>query len=92
MANASDVLDKARQLLQEGKVDEAADHLRTAADEERSKESVASGKPPAKKPPRSVEEVLHDLVVEIASHIGNPPRVQVLLDELFEAGKVHGSL
>lgn len=90
MANASETLDQAQRLLKEGKVDEAAALMREASDEERAKEAAASGKEPPKKAPRSAAEIIDDLIREIASHIGNPPRVQVLLDELVAASKSLG--
>jgi hypothetical protein len=81
MADINAELAKVQALLREDKKQEADDLLQEIAAEQQRLADEAAGRPPAPRPPRAPQVVLHDILSEIVGLHGNK---QSLLDKLAE--------
>jgi hypothetical protein len=85
MATQAEILDQVSKLLKEGKVQEADDLAQRGAADARIAESKSSGKDPAPAPKRDPAVIKQDLITEVVTHLGSPPRLLALLEELYPA-------
>jgi len=69
-------------LLQEGKTQEADDLLKELTSDAAKAERAAAGIPETPSPPRAPEAIVLDFFHSITAHLGFPPKLHALLDEL----------
>lgn len=74
-------------LLKEGKVQEAADLQDSLTKVTAAAEAAAAGKPLEPPPARPLDEILRDILGQIAHDLGNRPALELLLHEYDESGK-----
>lgn len=78
-------LAKVRELLKEGKVQEADDLLAQEETAAGDGAAAAPAKPVEPPPPRSAYAITLDLLTEIVAHLGNKPALEQLVEELKAA-------
>lgn len=79
----SELLSKVHGLLKEGRVGEANTALAQHYDANPAPAADAPAAPASDAPARPVQSIFIDIITAIVNHLGAPPALQALLDELL---------
>lgn len=82
-SNESELISKVHGLLSEGRIGEANTALAQHIDAHPAPTAAAPADPAPAAPPRPAQTVLQELLTAMVNHLGAPPVLQDLLDELI---------